>query len=69
MKAWVSAEGIDKLRCSVFDVSDGGMKLVSILADKIPDTFNIKFNATSPNNGPCRVAWRGVSTLGVKFDR
>jgi hypothetical protein len=69
IKAWISAEGLPDLECSVCDISDGGMLLVSKLADKIPDTFTIKFNATSPNNGPCRVVWRNGSTVGAMFDR
>jgi hypothetical protein len=68
-KAWVSAEGITNLECSVIDVSDGGMKLVSALADKIPDTFTVRFNSTSPNNGLCQVIWRRPRSLGVKFVR
>jgi hypothetical protein len=55
--------------CSVCDISDGGMMVVSKLADKIPDTFTVYFNATSPNNGRCRVVWRKNSSIGVKFDR
>jgi hypothetical protein len=53
----------------VSDVSDGGMKVVSILADKIPDTFSVEFNPTSPRNGLCRVVWRKNSSLGAKFER
>ena len=69
IRAWISGEGISNHQCSVSDISDSGMKLVSILADKIPDAFTVKFNATSPNNGRCRVVWRKSFSLGVKFDR
>lgn len=68
-KAWISGQGISNHECSVFDVSDGGMMLVSILANMIPDVFTVKFNPTSPNNGRCRVVWRKSSSIGVKFDR
>ena len=67
--AWISGEGFSNHECSVCDISDGGMMVVSELADKIPDTFNVRFNATSPNNGRCRVVWRKGSSIGVKFDR
>jgi hypothetical protein len=53
----------------VSDLADGGMKVISILADKIPDTFTVKFNQTSPQNGLCHVVWRKNSSLGVKFER
>ena len=69
IKAWISGEGFSSHRCSVSDVSDGGMKVISILADKIPDTFTVKFNPTSPQNGRCHVVWRKNSSLGVKFER
>jgi hypothetical protein len=69
IKAWVSGEGITNHECSVYDISDGGMMLVSKLADKIPNAFTVKFNAMSPNNGPCRVVWRSSSSIGAKFDR
>lgn len=67
--AWISGNGISNHECSVFDVSDGGMMLVSMLADTIPDTFTVRFNATSPNNGRCRIVWRKGSSIGVKFVR
>jgi hypothetical protein len=67
--AWISGVGISNQECSVFDVSDGGMMLVSTLADKIPETFTVRFNATSPNNGRCRIVWRKSSSIGVKFVR
>jgi hypothetical protein len=69
IKAWISGKGIANVECSVYDISDGGMMLVTKFADKIPNTFNVKFNATSPNNGPCHVVWRNGSTIGVMFDR
>lgn len=69
IKAWISGEGISNLECSVYDISGGGMMLVSKFADKIPNSFTVRFNATSPNNGPCRVVWRKASSIGVKFDR
>jgi hypothetical protein len=69
IKAWISGEGISNHQCSVSDVSDGGMKVVSILADKIPDTFTVEFNPTSPRNGLCHVVWRKNSSLGAKFER
>jgi PilZ domain len=68
-KVWVSGEGISEQECSVCDISASGMKLISTLADKIPNRFTVRFNATSPNNGPCRVVWRKRSSIGVKFDR
>jgi hypothetical protein len=67
--AWISGEGIPRHECSVFDISDGGMKLVSKFADKIPDGFIVKFNSTSPNNGRCSVVWRKSWSIGAKFDR
>jgi hypothetical protein len=42
--------------------------LDSKLADKIPDTFSVKFNATSPSNGRCRVE-SSRSSIGAKFER
>jgi hypothetical protein len=69
IKAWISGEGISNLECSVQDISEDGMMLVSKLVDKIPKTFTVRFNAMSPNNGPCRVVWRKSSSIGVKFDR
>ena len=69
IKAWVSGEGVSNLECSVHDISENGMMLVTKLADKIPNTFTVRFNATSPNNGPCRVIWRSGSSIGAKFDR
>jgi hypothetical protein len=65
----ISGEGIPDHECSVCDISDGGMMLVSTIADKIPDIFTVYFNSTSPNNGRCRVVWRKSSSIGVKFDR
>lgn len=67
--AWISGNGIPNHECSVHDISDEGMRLVSKLADKLPDEFKVKFNPTSPNNGPCRVVWRKSSSMGVKFKR
>ena len=67
--AWISGEGIPDHECSVCDISDSGMKVISKLADKIPDAFTVRFNATSPNNGPCQVVWRKHSSVGVKFVR
>jgi hypothetical protein len=69
LKAWISAEGIPDHQCSVNNVSASGMNIVSMLADKLPKTFTVKFNPTSPNNGPCRVVWRKNFSLGVKFER
>jgi hypothetical protein len=68
IKAWVSGEGVTNLECSVYDISETGMMLVTKLADKIPNTFTVRFNATSPNNGPCRVVWRSGLSIGAKFD-
>ena len=45
------------------------MHLVSMLADKIPDSFAIKFNRMSPNNGACRVIWRSNYSFGAKYER
>jgi hypothetical protein len=67
--AWISGDGFPEHECSVFDISDSGMKLISKLADKIPDSFAVRFNSSSPNNGRCRVVWRKGSSIGVKFDR
>jgi hypothetical protein len=69
IKARIFGEGISDLECSVYDISDDGLMLISKLADKIPNTFNVRFNATSPNNGPCRVIWRSRSSIGAKFIR
>jgi hypothetical protein len=69
IKAWISGEGVSNHQCSVSDVSDGGMKVISIMADKIPDTFNVEFNPTSPKNGLYHVVWRKNSSLGAKFVR
>ena len=69
IKAWISGDGITNLEVLVSDISDGGMMLVSNLADKIPKEFTVKFNDTTPNNGPCRVVWRSGLPIGVKFDR
>ena len=69
IKAWISADGFDPLQCSVFNMSETGLQLISVLADKIPDTFNIKISRTSPNNGPCQVIWRRQHSLGVKYER
>jgi hypothetical protein len=69
IKAWISGKGFASHECSVSNVSADGMKVVSTLADKIPDTFTVEFNPTSPNNGLCHVVWRKNSSLGARFDR
>ena len=69
IKALVSGEGVSKLECSVPDVSETNMMLVTKLADKIPNAFTVRFNATSHDNGPCRMVWRSGSSIGAKFDR
>jgi hypothetical protein len=69
IKAWISGEGVSNHQCSVSDVSDDGMKVISIMADKIPDMFSVEFNPTSPKNGLYHVVWRKASSLGAKFVR
>jgi hypothetical protein len=69
LKAWILAEGIPDHECSVNNVSASGMNIVSMLADKLPETFTVKFSRTSPTIGLCRVIWRKNFSLGVKFER
>ena len=69
IKAWISGDGIEPHQCAVFNVSDDGVHLISMLADKIPDSFAIKFSPTSPSNGLCRVIWRANHSLGARYER
>lgn len=68
ISAWISEGDLKKLECSVFDVSEGGMKLLTPMADRIPDDFNIQFSKTSPNNGRCHVQWRKNNVMGVRVE-
>ncbi len=54
------------LTCRIRDISSDGCRLKLANTSMVPEEFIIYF-PTDGRERPCRVAWRGLGQLGVKF--
>jgi hypothetical protein len=65
---WLSRIKGEQVReCTVWDESDGGMRLVVSQPDEIPDAFYVYTRLDSASRRHCRVVWRTDREIGVEF--
>jgi len=57
------------LNCRLFDVSQGGARIVLENVQGVPDRFLLLLAPTGATPRVCRVIWRNGPILGVAFSR
>ncbi len=62
----ISIDEHTSLPCLIYDLSDHGVRLVSLDATCVPEVFLL---AARPFAEPrvCRVVWRGAEEIGARF--
>ena len=67
----LAANNIEK-PCVMLDISRGGAKLQTVIADEVPDRFTLTLARNRLIRRTCTVVWRAAGpterTLGVSFD-
>lgn len=66
--AWITLlDGHTRVKCRVFDVSQGGAKIICDQADSLRDGFVLASTLTAAKSRTCEIVWRRGQTLGIRY--
>jgi len=64
----VTRRGVEKLPCTLHNLTSAGACLTLAGTSKVPDAFELTFDK-GRSSRPCRVKWRDGDQLGVSFEK
>jgi hypothetical protein len=64
----VVRRGVEKMPCTLQDLTSTGACLTLASTREVPDTFELTFDR-GRSHRPCRVKWRNGDKLGVSFEK